>query len=360
MKKFNIYILALVSFIYGCDVSYTDDIIPVAAGPDIEAPKVVLNFPLEGTQIRVSDAVTSLNINFEVSDDIEIESVIVRLNGDQLLQVTQFLDYRRLVRTFSYDQLGNGEHVLSIEAKDMSGKTTIESVNFEKVEPYDPIYDGEIFYLPFDGEYLDLVSVQEAAISGSPGFASGVIGRAYQGSSSGYLTFPTDGLRNQEFSAAFWYKVNPNPNRAGILVMGPPDPNNPTNQNFRNHGFRLFREAAGSKQRIKLNVGNGSGDNWFDGGAAADIDPSKNEWVHIAISISGSRVAVYLDGQVVSQGNFSGIDWTGCDILSIGSGAPRFVQWGHRSTQSMIDELRVFSKALTQAEIQVIIDTERP
>lgn len=360
MKKLNIYIIAIALFAYGCDATYTDDIVPVAAGPDEEAPKVVINFPLDGTLIRVPDAVTNLNINFEVSDDIEIESVIVRLNGDQLLQVTEFIDYRRLVRTFNYDQLGNGEHVLAIEAKDLSGKTTIETVNFEKVEPYDPIYDGEIFYLPFDGDYLELVSVEEAAINGSPGFASGIKGRAYQGSSSGYLTFPTDGLRNQEFSAAFWYKVNPSPNRAGILVMGPPDPNNPTNQNFRNHGFRLFREAAGSMQRVKLNVGNGSGDNWFDGGAAADIDPSKSEWVHIAISISGSSVAVYLDGQVASQGTFAGIDWTGCDLLSIGSGAPRFSEWGHLSTQSLIDELRIFSKALTQAEIQVIIDTDRP
>ncbi|MFD2035943.1 LamG domain-containing protein [Belliella marina] len=361
MKNLNIYLIALALIAFGCDGTYTDDIVPVAPGPDETAPSIVINFPLEGTQIRVPDETTTLNINFEVSDDIEIESVIVRLNGTEILQVNEFLDYRKFVKTFAHEQLGNGNHVLVIEAKDLSGKTTIETVNFEKVEPYVPVYDNEVFYLPFDGDYLELVSVKEATIVGSPGFAAaGVQGRAYQGSSSGYLTLPTTGLTNEEFSAVFWYKVNPNPDRAGILVMGPPDPNNPTNQNFRNHGFRLFREAAGSMQRIKLNVGNGSGENWFDGGPAADIDPSLNEWVHIAISISGSNVAVYLDGQVVSQGSFSGIDWAGCDLLSVGSGAPRFAEWGHLSTQSLIDELRIFSKALTQTEIQAIIDEEKP
>ena len=360
MKNLKYTIIALGLIAFGCDGTYTDDIVAVAPGPDEVAPSVVINFPLEGTLIRVPEETTTLNINFEVSDDIELESIVVRLNGTEIFQVSEFLDYRRLVKTYSHEQLGNGEHVLTIEAKDLSGKSTTETVNFEKVEPYVPVYDGEIFYLPFDGEYLELVRVRNATINGSPGFADGVKGRAYRGSSSGYLTLPTDNLRNGQFSAAFWYKVNADPNRAGLLVMGPPDTANPTNQNFRNNGFRLFREAAGANQRIKLNVGNGSGENWFDGGAAADINPSLNEWVHIAISISGSNAAVYLDGEVVSQGSFAGIDWTGCDILSIGSGAPRFAGWGHLSTQSLIDELRIFNKALTQTDIQAIIDAEKP
>lgn len=37
---------------------------------------------------------------------------------------------------------------------------------------------------------------------------------------------------------------------------------------------------------------------------------------------------MYFDGEIVAEGEFSGIDWTGCDILSIASGAPRFTEWG--------------------------------
>jgi len=61
---------------------------------------------------------------------------------------------------------------------------------------------------------------------------------------------------------------------------------------------------------------------------------------------------------VVKQGDFAGIDWTGADILSIMSGAPRFTGWNHLSDESYMDELRLFNKALTQEEVQTIMSDE--
>jgi hypothetical protein len=111
-------------------------------------------------------------------------------------------------------------------------------------------------------------------------------------------------------------------------------------------------------QRVKLNVGDGAADTWVDGGADADVDPSTGNWVHYAFTISGTEAKVFIDGVEVKQSDFTGVDWTGCDVLSIMSGAPRFTEWGHHSDLSLMDELRIFNKALTQAEIQVIIDAE--
>jgi len=360
MKRSNILIIILSMFIFSCTESYIDEIIPVDAGPDMADPEVIINFPTEGTQIRVPEDVTPINIDFEVRDDIEIESIRVLLNGTAIATFNEFLDYRRALIVHRHAELGNGPHTLTIEARDLAGKTTTKTVNFEKVEPYTPLYDDEIFYLPFDGDFMELVSTEAANVQGNPGFANGIIGRAYAGANNAYLTFPTEGLLHDEFSAVFWYRVNGTPDRAGILTIGPPDTNNPNNMNNRTSGFRLFREAAGSMQRIKLNIGNGNADNWFDGGAAADVNPAANEWVHVAITISQSRAAVYLNGQPVSQGTFPGVDWTGTDILSIGSGAPRFTEWGHLSDQSLIDELRIFSSALSQADIMAIMQNERP
>jgi len=59
---------------------------------------------------------------------------------------------------------------------------------------------------------------------------------------------------------------------------------------------------------------------------------------------------------VVSQGAYPGISWANCDILTIGSGAPNFTEWGHLSDLSLIDELRIFDKALTQEEIQQMVE----
>jgi hypothetical protein len=360
MKNIKLLLIAMLLTSLGCTESYIDEIVRVEPGPDVSAPVVNITYPLEGTLIRVVEDETPININFEVIDDIEIESIQVSLNGTQIAIFEEFLDFRRFVKTHTYPNLTNGTHVLTIVARDTSGKSTTKTVNFEKVEPYTPVYEGEVFYLPFDGDFTELVTVSNPTVVGNPGLGTGVIGMAYSGAPDAYITFPTTNLLNPEFSAVFWYKVNPSPDRAGIMVIGPPDPNNPTNMNNRNGGFRLFRENAGGKQRLKLNVGTGSGEAWFDGGPAADIDPALGQWAHVAVTISGTQSALYINGQVVSQGGFTGIDWTGSNIISIASGAPRFTEWGHLSDASMYDELRIFKRALTQTEIQAIITAERP
>ena len=40
------------------------------------------------------------------------------------------------------------------------------------------------------------------------------------------------------------------------------------------------------------------------------------------------------------------------------SGAPTFAYWNHLSDLSLMDELRIFNTALTQAEVQAIYNDE--
>ena len=154
-------------------------------------------------------------------------------------------------------------------------------------------------------------------------------------------------------------KINATPDRAGILVMGPPDEAAPAAPNNRKSGFRFFREGSATAQIFKLNTGNGTADSWFDGGAAATIDPTPEAWVHFAYTISPTECVVYINGEVVKQGTITGISWEGCDILSIMSGAPRFTGWNHFSDLSLMDELHIFNKALTQAEVKEIMKAEQ-
>lgn len=358
MNRILASILAL-TFVAGCNEGI-DPITPVQPGPDESAPVVTVTYPVEGTEIKVVEELTSINIKFEVTDDIEIKSIVVKMDGTNVAQFNEFIDYRRAVKDILYEGLSTGAHTLTIVATDIEDKVTTTDINFEKKPPYVPVFDGEIFYMPFDGIYTELVSITDPTEVGNPGFAGEGKkgGNAYAGATDSYLTFPTEGMLSTEFSASFWMKVNGSPDRAGVLVIGPPDVANPTAQNNRNAGFRLFRENAGGKQRFKLNVGTGSSDSWFDGGAAADVVPNTGEWVHFAFSISASNVAFYINGQVASQGAFPGVSWTGCDILSIMSGAPRFTGWDHKSDLSFMDELRLFDKALTQDDVLEIIGSE--
>ncbi|KAB8154997.1 LamG domain-containing protein [Kordia sp. TARA_039_SRF] len=358
MKKILKYSFGLFLWVlmFSCEDNI-DPITQVDPGPDAGAPIVTIEKPVDGFSIQVPEPVTSTPIAFRVEDDIEIGSVSVKLDGQVIASYNEFVDYRILIEEFVYDNITTGEHTLEVSATDLVGNVTSSIANFSKEPPYTPLYPGETFYMNFDGSYSELVTSTDATEVGNPSFApeARVGSGAYAGATDSYLTFPTDGLLANEFSASFWLKVNASPDRAGVLVIGPPDPDNADAQNNRTSGFRFFRENAGGMQRFKLNVGTGSGEAWFDGGSAADVDPNVDEWVHFAFTISGTEAVVYKNGQVVSQNSFAGVDWTGCDILSIMSGAPRFTGWGHNSDASYMDELRIFNMALTQNDVIELI-----
>lgn len=354
MKKIKNIFLSMVAVLlfFGCD-NGIDSITQVAPGADASAPQITIKSPAEGTAIKVFEAVTSLDIEIEVTDDIEILDISVLLDGSEIVKFNDFKDYRRALEEFTYDSLTDGDHKLTVIANDLEGKSTTAEVNFSKQPPYTPLFDGELFYMPFDGDYRDQIGFEKAGEVGTPGFAGGgYLGtNAYKGATDSYLTFPMEGLKTSEFSAAFWYKVNPSPDRAGILVVG-------DDADDRNQGFRLFREGNGDEQRIKLNVGTGAGESWNDGGV---IDVTAGEWVHIAFSISNTNSTIYLNGvEMLSADLAAPIDWTGCEVMTIGAGGETFSYWDHLSDNSDMDELRVFGKALSQTDIQIMINSANP
>ncbi len=232
--------------------------------------------------------------------------------------------------------------------------------DYPEEPPKPPISeDGQIFYMSFEDSYKDAVSDQDATKVGNPGFAEGKVGKAYAGVQDGYLTFRLSDLASElgsELTVGFWYKVNADPDRAGIIVIGPATEGaSPEAQNNRTAGFRIFREDAAGKQRIKANVGDGTADGWLDGVEKADLDPAIPVWKYITLTLTAGKAAFYIDGEEVATNDLSQISWAGCDIMSIGSGAPRFTEWNHLSDNSLIDELRIYNKALTAQEIRDII-----
>jgi hypothetical protein len=235
--------------------------------------------------------------------------------------------------------------------------------NYPEEPPKPPVSeDGQIFYLSFDDNYTDAASHTDATKVGNPGFATGKVGKAYSGATDGYLTFKLSDLASSlgsDLTVSFWYNVNAVPDRSGIVVIGPITENaSPEAQNNRTSGFRIFREAADGKQRVKGNVGDGVADSWLDGGEKADLDPATAGWKYIAMTITKGKAILYIDAEEVASCDLSQISWNGCDIISIGSGAPRFTEWGHLSDNSLIDELRIYNKALTASQIRDIIIAE--
>lgn len=348
-SKYLFACLTAVLFFYGCDQGI-DGITEVEPGPDASAPQVTITFPVEGTAIKVLELVASINIEFEVTDDIEIGSVSVQMDGTEIANYSSFLDYRRFLEELTYNNLTTGEHTLTITATDLEGKSTSSSVNFTKEPPYAPLFAGETFYMPFDGDFFELVNIVPATEVGSPGFAGeGKIGlNSYLAGTDNYITFPANDLLTSQFSASFWYKVSGSPNKAGILVVG-------DDADDRNQGFRLFREGSSTEQLIKLNVGTGTGESWNDGDI---LDVTAGEWVHIAFTISDTENTIYFNGQAIRTSPMDKpIDWTGCKEITIGAGGDTFSYWDHFSDTSSMDDLRLFNKALTAQEVQEIANS---
>ncbi|MGI9544578.1 MAG: LamG domain-containing protein, partial [Cyclobacteriaceae bacterium] len=104
--------LITVAFFHGCD-NGIDSISEVPQGTDAAAPQIIINSPSEGLAIKVFEEVTSLDVDIEVTDDIEIASISVLLDGSEIARFDNFKDYRRALEEFSYDNLVDGEHTLT-------------------------------------------------------------------------------------------------------------------------------------------------------------------------------------------------------------------------------------------------------
>ncbi|HEY9184539.1 MAG TPA: LamG-like jellyroll fold domain-containing protein [Salegentibacter sp.] len=353
--KSSIGLLFLVIGFASCDYDNIDPLTQVDPGPDAGAPEINIQYPNEGTTIKVPEPVAAIDIRFEVKDDIEVDNIEVLVNGNQIATYNDFLDYRIVKEEVPFDQVTNGEHTLTIKATDIAGNTTSKTVNFSKEPPYTPRYAGEFFYMPFDADFTELVNIYMGEETGNPGITSNsYLGTgAYLGVADSYVDVElNEEDLGSELSGAFWYKVSAESDRAGILVAGAEGAGASEN---RQQGFRLFREGSAEEQRLKLNVGTGSGESWNDGGV---IDVTEGEWVHIAFSITESETVLYFNGMPVNTGVMTGaVDWTGVEQLTIGAGGETFSYWDHRSDiNSVIDELRLFNRELTQAEIQDLIN----
>ncbi|MBK7172450.1 MAG: LamG domain-containing protein [Bacteroidales bacterium] len=344
LKYFGIPLLLMV-MMAACEKGI-DPINAVAPGTDETAPTLNITFPVQGKPVTSMDEVATVYFKMLAVDDIEIGSVKIELDGTTIGNLTSFKDYRRADISFKYETLVDGDHVLIVTVTDLTGKTISKTMNFKKitVPPYTPMA-GEVFYMPFDDNFLNIISGSEVPVTGAPGFAEGKKGSAYAGATDSYITYPTSGIVGSTFSLAFWYKINATPLRAGMISISPIG-------DSRNTGLRLFRENNGDNQNIGLNIGIGTTEVWMN---PITTVPANQDWMHIAISISEANASIYVNGSVVlEQALDAPIDWTGCSSITIGSGMPNFVYWEHFSDLSLYDELKFFTKAISAEEVTTI------
>ncbi|HLO91441.1 MAG TPA: LamG-like jellyroll fold domain-containing protein [Lentimicrobium sp.] len=321
-----------------------DPITPLAPGNDVEDPTIEINYPVTGKPVRLQEGETLVTFKVTATDDIEIASVKLDIDGTEIGTVNSFKDYRRAVINYDYDGLTDGDHKLTVTVTDLAGKSKSKFVNFRKVTvpPYTPM-EGEVLYLPFDGDFTEYINGAAIAVTGSPSFSEGINGDAYQGNTDSYITLSTDGIISPEFSIAFWINVNASPDRAGIIAISPVGES-------RAQGLRLFREGTATEQKLGLNFGDGTAEVWMNPFYTFNPDGS---WIHVALSIGQDKAVAYINGEQVMEyipTTPAPIDWTGVTSITIGSGMPNFVYWQHFSDLSKYDDMHFFNRAITAEE----------
>lgn len=223
-----------------------------------------------------------------------------------------------------------------------------------------------IAYWSFDDNLLDSVSGTAGTNSGTS-FTGGVKGKAMKGAASSYVLFtPTPALLNMSaFTITYW--VNTPVNTNGIVGTV----NFSNTQNFWGNIDMFFENgstATAGKFRVHMASNNGAKEQWI---AKDGLPGLFDSWVNIAVSYDGVSVfKFYVNGNLIQTENNAGFGpFKLTNTGKIVFGAVHFQTtpsqtsatgsqpWANYLTGSL-DEVRVYNKALTDAEVNSLVKLE--
>jgi Concanavalin A-like lectin/glucanases superfamily len=111
-------------------------------------------------------------------------------------------------------------------------------------------------------------------------------------------------------------------------------------------GYGLYAQNDGGRPAGYVNVGFG------DNGTSGTTGLAANAWSHLALTYDGNSMKLYVNGQLVSSQQLTGALMSTTGGLSIGGNT----MWGEYFN-GLIDEVRIYSRALTATEIQTDMNT---
>ncbi len=163
----------------------------------------------------------------------------------------------------------------------------------------------------------------------------GVMGRAVKfNGSSDYINCGSPTITGI-FTVEAWVKVLDNNNRCIVGTRGP---------NEASFDFKLR-----NGNQIHGDIGNGTG--WITTSADAAFNYKLNTWHHIVYVVTTTDYTIYADGEEKASGSYPETTPVFSDAnheISIGS----YRVGGTEYFNGLIDNVRVYSKALTSAQIQ--------
>ncbi|MDB6059238.1 MAG: cell wall/surface repeat protein [Verrucomicrobiales bacterium] len=196
---------------------------------------------------------------------------------------------------------------------------------------------------------LDSIGTNNGTISGGTTYAAGEVGQTFQLSGSGGVTMDASvgNFRTNDFTVEFWMKTAST--TPAILVgkrqvcnLGP--------------AWNVmigYINGASNPGKIGYELLSSAGDY---SSVVTNFSVNDNQWHHIALTRAGTNGSMYVDGALRTTNSFfpsSTIDFNNTSPLQIGL-SPCQGPGGLAPYTGSLDELAIFNRALTAAEIQSI------
>ncbi len=320
----------------------------VASGPvaDTTPPTVTLTSPGDGATVSESISLTA-----SATDDLGVAIVQFTLDGEDLgppLAVAPF--------TVSWNSAmePNGTHVITVVARDLSGNEVVSSpVTVTSSNRSAPTTKGLVASYSFDDGVGGTV-VDDSAHRHPEGSISGATW-AVQGQHGAALAFDgVDDVVTIPHAAALelttgmtveaWVKPSTVDGVWRTVVMKELEA-----ARVLGLAYALYASSDNETFSPTAAVNTGSLDEHARGAAPLPVDV----WTHLAATYDGFTERLFVNGVEVSSRAGSGAIVGSTGPLSIGGNG----QWPEEAFAGLIDEVRIYKRALSAAEILVDMKT---
>ncbi len=184
-----------------------------------------------------------------------------------------------------------------------------------------------------DGNLRDAITGSEATAVGTPVYISGVKGQALAFAGDSAVSFNANKAALENFSLSAWVRSHENKLQGRILEKGA------SNSLWLYATQGLVVGGFYDAKRVK----------YLDVTSAEDL--LDGEWHHVVVTFDGARLSLFIDGQLensvrVPSGSMPNVN---NEPVVIGS---KYKGQAHDNLVGAVDEVTVYSRALTPAEIE--------
>jgi len=219
----------------------------------------------------------------------------------------------------------------------------------------------------FDGNLVDSVSGTAGTATGSTFASPGFLGKSLQGGIGSYvLATPSAAVKGMKsFTISEWYN-SPPPSTGIIGIFSLAN----TGSFWGNIDVFFENGSSNTNGMVRIHIANGDNDNTF---ATDNVQNLFNKWVNFTFSYdaASSTCTLYIGGAKVSSTKLGGLtgDLNFKNIGNLVFGCVQFQtdpsqttatgkqDWASYLTGQM-DELRIYNKALSPAEINAMVALE--